>query len=60
MFDTETQTLLTLNTKLITPTSSISATAVGTKIYLFGGRSSSQLDTISVFDTETEELLTLD
>ena len=38
---------------------SIGCASVGTKIYLFGGYGGSYLDTINVFDTETNETNTL-
>jgi N-acetylneuraminic acid mutarotase len=66
-FDTETETYTTLSAVLPTKSCSISAVAVGTKIYLFGGEynvgsstNNRNLKTINVFDTETETISTLD
>lgn len=62
VFDTETNTRTTLSESLPTAAMDIAATAVGTKIYLFGGLAPdlTYLDTINVFDTETNTIKTLD
>jgi N-acetylneuraminic acid mutarotase len=64
VFDTETETITTLATTLPTSACSIGCSVVGTKIYLFGGQystsSSGYLNTINVFDTETNTITTLD
>lgn len=62
VFDIETQSITSLNTKLPKAGYDIAAASVGTKIYLFGGASSTTgtgFDTINVFDTETGEISTL-
>lgn len=59
MFDTQTNTLITLSTKLPVAMHSLSAAAVGTKIYLFGGNASGAQNTIRVFDTENHTISTL-
>lgn len=64
VFDTETNTFETLN--IILPTSRVSMLVgvVGSKIYIFGGKEStsglSMIDTIQVFDTETNAFETLE
>ena len=58
-FDTETKTITTLSITLPTGTYGISAVAIGTKIYLFGGRCSTWLNTIQEFDSETKTITTL-
>jgi N-acetylneuraminic acid mutarotase len=61
VFDTETQTLSTLETKLPQALELISCAAIGTKIYLFGGKVGDPIyNTINVFDTETETIETLE
>ena len=60
VFDTETNTITTLSTKLPIKALGIAAGVVGTKIYLFGGNTGSySLTTINVFDTETNTITTL-
>lgn len=65
VFDSETKTSRTCTTKLSNDSYNIGVGVVGDKIYLFGGkmgRSSSgysYLDTIQVFDIETESITTL-
>lgn len=63
VFDTETNTITTLSTTTSTSTNkyySMGCVANGTKIYLFGGSNqSSIINTINVFDTETEIFTTL-
>lgn len=54
VFDTEIQTITTLETTLPIACSNIACASVGSKIYLFGGYNGDSLDTISVFDTETQ------
>lgn len=61
VFDTETNTISTLPAVLPTNSSTIACGSVGTKIYLFGGRSPwspYRLDVINVFDTETNTIAT--
>ena len=61
VFDTETQTISTLETKLPQALELISCAAIGTKIYLFGGKVGDPIyNTINVFDTETETIETLE
>jgi N-acetylneuraminic acid mutarotase len=59
MFDTETNSIKTLPTTLPSAVNSIAAGAVGTKVYLFGGYSDANLNTIYVFDTVTNTFETL-
>lgn len=64
VFDTETETISTLSATLPTAAFAIASAIVGNKIYLFGGHkgtngSSGYLNTINVFDTETETISTL-
>ena len=64
VFDTETNTIKTLDTKLPSKGHSIAVASVGTKIYLFGGRCQSSgngywYSSIWVFDTEAETITTL-
>lgn len=61
-FDTETQTASTLSAVLPRALTYSAGAAVGTKIYIFGGYSSSTsaaVDTIYCFDTETETISTM-
>ena len=60
-FDTETKTATTLSARLPQATSAMGCAAVGTKIYLFGGRLSSTTLTnaIQEFDIETKTITTL-
>lgn len=59
IFDTATLSLETSTVTLPRATMNMSAVAVGTKIYLFGGNdTTSTFDTIYVFDTETETIST--
>lgn len=69
VFDTETNTLTTLDATLPEGTYGISCAAVGSKIYLIGGRIADstsgstkelELKSIQVFDTETNTLTMLD
>jgi N-acetylneuraminic acid mutarotase len=64
VFDTNDNTITTLDTRLPSPASHIASVAVGTKIYLFGGYYSDNAkvvyNTINVFDTENETITTLD
>ena len=59
-FDTKTESIKTLTATLPTNLYDTSANSVGTKIYLFGGRSSSSSirGVVDMFDTETEMLST--
>ena len=59
--DTEQQVqgLTTLSATLPTAASGIGTAAVGTKIYLFGGKGSGYLNTIQEFDIETKTIQTL-
>lgn len=60
IFDTETNTITTLSTKLPHVSESIVAEPVGTKIYLFGGYGyPTYYNDISIFDTETNGVTTL-
>ena len=65
VFDTETNAIETLNTiSLPAKAGGIATAVVGTKVYLFGGNtgvssSNSYLNTINVFDTETNSIETL-
>ena len=54
-FDTETETIATLETTLPTPCSEMGCSNYGNKVYLFGGYGSSALNTINCF-TLTHEL----
>ena len=49
VFDTTNNTITTLSTTLPTATSGIGTSAVGTKIYLFGGADRDYLNTINLF-----------
>ena len=60
VFDIETNTITTLDTKLPTGAYAIASAIVGTKVYLFGGTYGSSLYTINVFDTENHTITTLD
>lgn len=61
VFDTETNTITTLDTKLPYEASNIPVGVVGTKIYLFGGSSwTDDYDNILVFDTTNNAITTLD
>jgi N-acetylneuraminic acid mutarotase len=60
VFDTETQSITTIDTTLPRAMYGMGCVATGNKIYLFGGWGSSFLSTISVFDTETESITTID
>ena len=53
------QLFTTLSTTLPTAANNMGTAAVGTKIYLFGGLSSSRLNTIQVFDTTNNTITTL-
>lgn len=53
------ESINTSSATLPTALDSIGVGAVGTKIYLFGGYSGSNKNTIQMFDTETEALTTL-
>ena len=61
VFDTETNTISTLDTKLPQATYGMAAVVVDKKVYLFGGVGSSNttINTINVFDTETNTISTL-
>jgi N-acetylneuraminic acid mutarotase len=65
VFDTTDNTITTLSTTLKSSAYDIAAAAVGTKIYLFGGHiyssygNGSWLSSITVFDTETKSISTL-
>jgi hypothetical protein len=60
VFDTDTQTLETLDVTLPTPVYMFSGAAVGSAIYLFGGHTGSEgTDKIVRFNTETNEVETL-
>lgn len=60
VFDTETNTISTLDTKLPTAARGIAASAVGDKVYLFGGSiADGYSSTINVFDTKTYTIKTL-
>lgn len=60
VFDMHTYTLTTLDVSLPIANRAIAAAAVGTKIYLFGGRTAGLRSAdIQVFDTETYTLTTL-
>lgn len=57
VFDTETQEITTLATKMPKGSYWLGCASVGTKIYIFGGvRDYDMSNVISVFDTETETL----
>lgn len=57
VFDTETQEITTLTTKMPKGSYWLGCASVGKKIYIFGGiRDNSVSNVISVFDTETETL----
>lgn len=60
VFDTETETIITLSATLPSQRSEMGCARVGTKIYLFGGQHyrSSEKE-IYVFDTETESITKL-
>ena len=60
VFDTENNTIATLETKLPTAAMGIASAVVGTKIYLFGGQTgiSSYLNTINIFDTKNNTITT--
>ena len=64
VFDTTNNTISTLSTTLPEKTSSMGIAAVGTRIYLFGGyyfnssNSTASLNTIQVFDTTNNTILT--
>ena len=60
-FDTETETLTTLNTVLPQAICCMSAITIGTKIYLFGGRNHYQTtyDYIWCFDSDTQTIETV-
>ena len=60
VFDIETLTLTQIETVLPTALCQMGCGVIGTKIYLFGGKSSDGTSTIYVFDTETETITTLD
>lgn len=65
VFDTETQTISTLDVKLPQVNCEITCVAIGSKIYLFGGNggaynTTTPLNVIYVFDTETQTFTTLD
>ena len=64
VFDTKTQSYELLDITLPSTVESVAAAAVGTKIYLFGGlaggMSTQRFDTIDVFDTETQMVMTLE
>ena len=62
VYDTEYNTVQTLTTKLPYAVNRVGTASVGTKIYLFGGYSVSNsvtYNTISIFDTETDQIETL-
>jgi N-acetylneuraminic acid mutarotase len=61
IFDAETETLSALNTTYPLKATVLSASAVGTDIYLFGGRTASTtyVDTICKFDTQSLTFTTL-
>lgn len=63
VFDTETNTCSVLSTTLPDPCRYMGCGIIGEKIYLFGGYceggSKPRLDTINVFDTESESVTTL-
>lgn len=63
VFDTETNTCSVLTATLPNPCRYMGYGLIGEKIYLFGGYceggSSTRLDTINVFDTESESVTTL-
>lgn len=59
MFDTITGKVTVLSARLSQPAEELGASAVGSKIYLFGGdnnTAANESDTIQVFDTETESI----
>ena len=65
VFDTENNTIRNLDVKLHTPLSRMTAAAIGTKIYLFGGyyyigNTGYYQDAVCVFDTLNETIKTLD
>jgi hypothetical protein len=60
VFDTETETITTLDTTLPYTAGSMASAIVGTKVYLFGGANEyGRFGIINVFDTETETITTL-
>jgi N-acetylneuraminic acid mutarotase len=59
VFDTETNSFTTLETKLTKRDHCIAAASVGDRIYLFGGRRDETSDKIIVFDTTNNKLTTL-
>lgn len=60
VFDTKTETITTLSSKLPSAVMSPAVALVGTKAYIFGGTTTSAATTtISKFDTETETRTTL-
>ena len=59
IFDIETKTVTTLDTKLPTTCCAMGYGAIGAKIYLFGGQNDSALNTINAFNTENETITTL-
>jgi N-acetylneuraminic acid mutarotase len=60
VFDTETETIITLSATLPGQCSEMACARVGTKIYLFGGRNyNKSKQDIYMFDTETETVTTL-
>jgi N-acetylneuraminic acid mutarotase len=61
VFDTNTNTISTLDVVLPTAVLGIASAAIGSKIYLFGGSDSSNMvSTINVFDANTNTISTLD
>lgn len=61
LFNAESNAITSLTTRLPTKAYSAAAVAVGSKIYVFGGYDgTTYLDTISVFDTETQTLAALE
>jgi N-acetylneuraminic acid mutarotase len=59
VFDATDNSITTLNTKLPTGAYGIASAVVGTKVYLFGGFSGRYLETINVFNTETNTITTV-
>lgn len=59
VFNTKNGELETLSTTLPNRAYAVAAAAVGTKIYLFGGKNSSYLNDILLFDTQTNTITTL-
>ena len=65
VFDTKTQTLATLSATLPEVRCYTNCVSVGSKIYIFGGEgggynTSTSLNTICIFDTETQTIQTID